>query len=317
MSEPVAGVDYPRNWTEFDNRFPSDAECAAFLGHLRWPGGFICPACGHDRGWRKSRYHLLECASPACRRQTSVTAGTIFDKTRTPLRTWFAAIWFVVSQKHGVSALGLQRTLGFGSYQTAWTMLHKIRKAMVRPDREPLRGTVEVDETYVGGTEFDVRGRKTAKKAIVAIAVEINPTGRGIGRVRLARVPNVTAKSLVGFILRNIEAGATVRTDGLSSYRQLGQHGYTHEAINIKASGDPAHVTMPAVHRIASLLKRWWLGTHHGAMSPEHFDAYLEEYVFRFNRRTSMHRGLLFRRVLEQAVRTDPAPYHELVGGRP
>jgi transposase-like protein/predicted RNA-binding Zn-ribbon protein involved in translation (DUF1610 family) len=313
MSELVSGRDYPRNWTEFDNLFPKDEDCAAFLERLRWRDGFACPKCGHTEAWRRARNGLLMCTG--CQRETSATAGTIFDKTRTPLRTWFAAIWFVVSEKHGASALGLQRTLGFGSYQTAWTMLHKIRKAMVRPDREPLRGTVEVDETYVGGTEFDVRGRQTAKKAIVAVAVEINPTGKRIGRVRLARVPNVTAKSLVGFVLRNVEAGATVKTDGFSSYRHLVQYGYTHEAINLKASSNPAHVAMPAVHRIASLLKRWWLGTLHGAVSPEHFDTYLEEYAFRFNRRTSTHRGLLFYRVLEQAVRTAPAPYHSIVSG--
>lgn len=186
---------------------------------------------------------------------------------------------------------------------------------MVRPEREPLRGAVEVDETYVGGTEFDVRGRQTAKKAIVAVAVEINPTGRGIGRARLARVPDVTAKSLLGFILRNVEPGSTVRTDGWSSYGALPRFGYDHEVINIKASGDPAHVVMPAVHRIASLLKRWWLGTHQGAISPEHFDAYLEEYAFRFNRRSATHRGILFYRVLEQAVRTAPAPYHSIIAG--
>jgi transposase-like protein len=201
-----------------------------------------------------TRRNLFLC--PGCRKQTSVTAGTIFDKTRTPLRSWFAAIWFVVSQKHGASALGLQRVLGFGSYQTAWTMLHKIRTAMVRPDRALLRGTVEIDETYVGGTEMDMRGRQTARKAIVAVAVETNPEGRGIGRVRLARVPNVTAKSLVGFVLQNVEAGTTVRTDGWKAYTQLSQYGYTHGQINVRASGDPAHVSMPAVHRIAALLKR-------------------------------------------------------------
>lgn len=313
MPEPIAGVDYPRNWTEFDNLFPADADCWAYLERLRWPEGLVCPSCGLVEGWRMTRRNLFLC--PGCRKQTSVTAGTIFDKTRTPLRSWFAAIWFVVSQKHGTSALGLQRVLGFGSYQTAWTMLHKIRTAMVRPDRTPLRGTVEVDETYVGGTEFDVRGRQTARKAIVAVAVETNPQGRGIGRVRLARVPNVTAKSLVGFVLKNVEHGAAVRTDGWKAYAQLSQYDYIHDPINIKANGDPAHIAMPAVHRIAALLKRWWLGTLHGSVSPEHFDRYLEEYVFRFNRRTSAHRGLLFYRVLEQAVQAPPAPYRDIIAG--
>jgi len=205
--------------------------------------------------------------------------------------------------------------LGLGSYQTAWTMLHKLRRAMVRPDRELLAGHVEVDETYVGGEEEGVSGRFTAKKAIVAIALEIKDP-RGYGRVRLRRVPDVSAASLVGFVKDVVRPDAIVLTDGWQGYRPLNRNGFTHKPANISTSGDPAHVVMPGVHRIASLLKRWLLGTHQGAVQPEHLDAYLEEYTFRFNRRKSRARGLLFYRLLEQAVVTPPAPYHKITSHR-
>lgn len=309
-----AGRDYPRGWDELREWFPDDDACLAYLEELRWPSGFACPACGViDEPWRQTRRRLT-CRS--CRHQTTVTTGTIFDKTRTPLTTWFAAAWYVTNQKFGASALGLQRVLGLGSYQTAWTMLHKLRRAMVRDDRDLLAGDVEVDESYVGGEEAGVAGRYTEKKAIVAIALEIHDP-LGYGRVRLRRVPDVTAASLVGFVRDVVSPGAVVLTDGWVGYTPLARHGYTHKPTNIKATGDPAHVVMPGVHRIASLLKRWLLGTHQGAVRSEHLDAYLDEYTFRFNRRTSGSRGLLFYRLLEQAVVTDPAPYDEIKARSP
>jgi transposase-like protein len=241
-----------------------------------------------------------------------VTAGTIFHRTRTPLTVWFAAAWQLTSQKHGISALGLQRVLGLGSYQTAWAMLHRYRAAMVRPGRERLAGEVEVDETYIGGEEPGRHGRATSKKAIVAIAVEVREP-RGFGRIRLSRVPDVSAASLVPFVCDVVEGGATVMTDGWRSYGHISEHGYTHEKTVITATGDPAHVSMPAVHRVASLLKRWLLGTHQGAVSAEHLDAYLNEFTFRFNRRASRRRGLLFYRLLEQAVATGPITYRQMI----
>lgn len=310
--QPVGGVDYPRDWHEFQSWFPDEAACRTYLERLRWPEGFICPACGHPKGWRRSR-GLFQCA--ACGHEASVTAGTVFARTRTPLRTWFAAAWYVTNQKHGVSALGLKRVLGFGSYQTAWAMLHKLRRAMVRPGRDRLAGDVEADETYVGGVEPGVRGRETRKKAIVAIAVEV-PGSREIGRVRMARVPDVSGVSLSGFIEEAVEPGSVVLTDGWQGYGRLPKAGYVHKPTNISASGDPAHVAMPAVHRVASLLKRWLLGTHQGAVRPEHLDYYLDEFTFRFNRRRSRRRGMLFYRLLEQAVQVPPAPYRDMVGGR-
>ena len=307
---PTVDKDYPRGWAELLSWFPDNAACLNYLERLRWPSGFECPMCGvAEEPWRQTRGRLT-CSS--CRHQTSVTAGTIFEKTRTPLTTWFAAAWYVTNQKTGASALGLQQVLGLRSYQTAWTLLHKLRRAMVRPGRELRGGEVEVAETYVGGREEGVTGRFTRKKAIVVIALEIKRP-RGYGRVRLRRIPDVSADSLVPFIRDAVLPDAVVLTDGWQGYKPLSRESYTHKPTNIKASGDPAHVSMPGVHRVAALLKRWLMGTHQGAVRPKHIDAYLDEYTFRFNRRTSISRGLLFYRLLEQAVVTKPAPYEDIV----
>jgi transposase-like protein len=219
-------------------------------------------------------------------------------------------VWYVTNQKHGVSALGLQRVLGLGSYQTAWTMLHKLRRAMVRPGRDQLSGDVEVDETYIG-TDTGKRGRHVNKKAIVAIAVEVKQS-RGFGRIRLRRIRDVSAASLIPFVCEAVEPRTLVRTDGWQGYDPLPKHGYKRKTIVLSTRGDPAHVSMPAVHRIASLLKRWLLGTHQGAVRLKHLDYYLDEYTFRFNRRTSRSRGMLFYRLLEQAVVIEPATYHDI-----
>ncbi len=224
-------------------------------------------------------------------------------------------MWFVASQKHGASALGLQRVLGLGSYQTAWTWLHKLRRAMVRPGRDGLRGYIEVDETYVGGEEEGVHGRQTLTKAIVAIAVEVKDP-KGFGRVRMRRIADVSARSLTPFVCHAVERGATVHTDGWGGYNEVEKHGYKRRITVLSASGDPAHVLMPGVHRIAALLKRWLLGTHQGAVSNKHLDYYLDEFTFRFNRRTSGSRGLLFYRLLQQAATTKTARYRDLVGGK-
>jgi transposase-like protein len=303
-------VDYPRTLQEFDEWFATEKACADYLQRLRWPDGFHCPACGGTMAWATARGQM-RCAG--CHRQTSPSAGTIFDGTRKPLRSWFQAMWYVTSQKLGGSALGLQRVLGLGSYQTAWAWLHKLRRSMVRPGRDRLTGTIEVDETYVGGPESGVAGRKTETKSIVVVAAQ--EEGNGIGRIRLRRVPNVSASSLLPFIRDAVEPGANVHTDGWVGYNGLNAAGYRHLVTNIARSGQLAHDLLPRVHRIASLLKRWLLGTHQGAVSARHLDYYLDEYTFRFNRRRSWARGLLFYRLLQQAVNVDPVPYHRLVGG--
>ena len=305
--------DYPRALAELERRFSTEAACRAYLRQVRWPDGFRCPACGGDGGWPIERGDLTECAN--CHHQTSVTAGTIFEGTRKPLTMWFRAMWWVTSEKTGVSALGLQRQLGLGSYETAWAWLHKLRRAMVRPGRDRLSGVVEVDETYVGGLEAGVHGRETAKKSLVAVGAEED--GARIGRIRLRQIPDASAPSLEAFITDAVEPGSVIHTDGWSGYEGVEALGYGHRVTNIKASGRPAHETMPRVHRVASLLKRWMLGTHQGSISPEHLDYYLDEFTFRFNRRSSRSRGKLFYRLVEGAVATDPVPTKALIGGVP
>jgi len=300
--------DYPRNQAEFDARFGSDEACRAYLLALRWPDGFRCPQCGHAKAW-PVRSLLFQCA--ACGRQTSVTAGTIFQDTRSPLTVWFRAMWTVTSQKTGTSALTLQQVLGLGSYQTAWTWLHKLRRAMVRPGRERLAGRVEVDETFVGALEDGVRGRGAVKKALIVVAAE--EVGRGIGRIRLRRVPDGSADSLQGFIDDVVEPRSRVHTDGWVGYDRLKAHGYRHRITFLSDHPEPATELLPRVHLVVSLLKRWLLGTHQGAVSPAHLDYYLDEFTFRFNRRRSRHRGMLFYRLAQQAVQVEPVPYKAMV----
>jgi transposase-like protein len=313
---PVGGADYPRSYAEFRSWFPDDEACLDYLDWLRGPDGWSCPVCGTDVGWALSNGRR-ECAS--CGRQTSPTAGTIFHGTRTPLTVWFAAAWQMTSQKHGISALGLQRVLGLGSYQTAWAMLHRFRVAMVRRGRDRLQGRVEVDESYVGGDEEGATGRQTETKERVAIAVEVREH-KGIGRVRLEHVPDVSTASLIPFVRASVEPGTRVRTDGWQAYWTLPEHGYTHDRVVLRHGAEPAHVAMPNVHRVSSLLKRWLLGTHQGAVKATHLQAYLNEFAFRFNRRRSRARGMLFYRLLEQAVVVEPITYRQLLvepGTRP
>jgi hypothetical protein len=311
-SDPQAGVDYPRTFQELLAWFPDEAACLTYLERVRWRDGFLCPRCGADGEWWRVRRGLRKCAM--CRRECSVTAGTIFHKSRLPLQSWFAAIWYVVNQKNGVSALGLQRVLGFGSYQTAWAWLHKLRRAMVLPGREPLTGAVEVDETLVGGVKPGKPGRSADGKALVVIAVECHDGGPG--RTRMHRIPNASADVLTDFVLENVARGSEVRTDGWKGDNDIGRYRFTHSVTNLSESGDPAHVAMPEVHRVASLLKRWLLGTHQGAVSHDQLDYYLDEFTFRFNRRRSRHRGLLFYRLIEGALVASPHPYTTLLTSR-
>lgn len=301
--------DYPRTLAELEARFSSEGACRAYLFQLRWPQGFRCPRCGDARAW-PLRSVLWQCAG--CGRQVSVTAGTIFQDTRTPLTVWFRAMWWVTSQKNGVSALGLQRVLGLGSYQTAWAWLHKLRRAMVRPGRERLSGRVEVDETYLGGLEEGVRGRRTERKALIVVAAQED--GKGTGRIRMQCVPDASAESLVPFVEASVEPGSVVHTDGWLGYAPLGSKGYGHEITFLRGQKKSPSELLPRVHRVVSLLKRWLLGTHQGAVSFEHLDYYLDEFTFRFNRRNSRSRGKLFFRLVQQAVAAEPTTYRSIVG---
>jgi len=290
---------------ELERRFSTEDACRQYLFGLRWPDGFVCPRCAGKAAWQATRGRLV-CGD--CRHQASVTAGTIFQDSHLPMTTWFRAMWYVTSQKNGVSALGIQRVLGLGSYKTAWALLHKLRRAMVRPGRDQLHGTVEVDETYWGGEEEGVIGRLTEDKAIIGVAAEED--GKGIGRIRLRHIPDVTRTNLHGFIAEAVEPGSTVRTDGLNAY--LGLEGYVHDRQVQRRQAEGDHL-LPRVHRVVSLLKRWLLGTHQGAIGHEHLDYYLDEFTFRFNRRTSASRGKLFYRLAQQAVQVSPAPFDSLI----
>jgi transposase-like protein len=257
--------DYPRTGLELEDRFGTEEACLSYLVKLRWPEGFICPRCQASGGWPASRGRWI-CRH--CRYQASVTAGTIFQDTRKPLRMWFRAMWHVTSQKTGASAVSLQQELGLGSYLTAWTWLHKLRRAMVRPGRDRLQGRVEVDETIVGG-EGDGRGRRLGYKALVVIAAEEN--GTGIGRIRLGVIPRATRLHLHEFIQHSILPGSMVHTDGLAAYLGLEPLGFKHRATVLQGRDeDAASRLLPRVHRVASLLKRWLLGTHQGAVSNKH-----------------------------------------------
>lgn len=287
---------------EFEQDFSTDVACLEYIDRLRWPDGFRCPRCSNSEAWKTGRglYHCKKCGY-----QSSVTAGTIFQDTRKPLRLWFRAIWYITNQKHGISALGLQRVLGLGSYRTAWFWMHKLRHAMVRPGRDRLSGVVEVDETYIGGKRTgEKRGRGTPGKIPVVIAVQ-EDDGR-IGRIRLFRVPDTSANSLAQAVQACIEPGSVVRTDGFNHYGLLSGLGYTH--VVTRKEPDIGDNLLPMVNLVASLLKRWLLGTHQGAVHLSHLDYYLDEFTFRFNRRRSRSRGKLFYRLVQQAVMVDPLP---------
>jgi len=301
--------DYPRTLLELERRFSSEEACIEYLAALRWPAGWACPRCAGVDAWSIRRARWL---CDHCRYEMSVTAGTIFQDTHLPLTLWFRAMWQIASQKNGISALGLQRVLGLGSYKTAWAMLHKLRRAMVRPGRDPLAGIVEVDEAYWGGEETGATGRQTELKTRIIVAAEED--GNGIGRIRLRTIPDVSKASLHGFIRQAIAPGSTVRTDGWPAYRGLA--GYLHDRQVQSHQAEEEHL-LPRAHRVISLLKRWLLGTHQGAVSPQHMDDYLDEFTFRFNRRTSRFRGKLFYRLAQQAMQTDPVPFATLVKPQP
>lgn len=291
--------EFPATLLEFERWFRTDEACRDYLIRLRWPGGFRCPQCGDPSAWRTAR-GLLHCTN--CRRDTSVMVGTIFEGSHISLRLWFRAAWWMTNQKNGVSALGLQRALGFGSYRTALSCLHRLRKATVRSGREALTGAVEVDETFIGGYETKAQKSQATNKIPVMIAAEIR--GEGTGRIRLRRITNRTSDSLLGFVKDVVAPKSTVVTDGLAAYVGLQRLGYDYRPRVPRNGRAEATQLLPRVHRTASLIKRWLMGTHQGKFTLKRVDTYLDEFAFRFNRRTSPNRGMLFYRLLQQAVIT-------------
>jgi len=306
---PSRGLHYPGSYAELRAWFPDDEACMDYLDWLRWPGGPVCPSCGRVAR-RVSTGRVWRCGG--CRKRVSRTAGTIFQDTRTPLTVWFAAAWYMSADPGGVSALTVQRLLGLGSYQTAWAMLHRFRTAMIRPGREVLTGRVEVDETFIGGEQPGPPGRGALGKTLVVIAVELREP-RGYGRARMSIIADVSAKTLREFLIGTVEPGSNVVTDGWSAYPAACREWFVHEPRPVAGSGRQANELLPAVHRVAALCKRWLLGTHQGRVDAEHMQSYLEEFCFRFNRRHSRARGLLFFRLLQYAAGASPLTYRQLV----
>jgi transposase-like protein len=300
---------YPWTVLEFQDMFPTEEACYHYLAALRWPEGFRCHHCGDGDAWKLKR-DIYRCRG--CLRDVSLTAGTIFHRTRTPLRLWFQAVWYIVNQKQGVSALGLQRILGVTKYETIWTWLHKLRTAMVRPGRDRLHGTVEVDETLVGGYAPGKPGRSHGGKTLVLVGVE-DKGKQGFGRVRLKIIADASGPTLKRAVQDMVEPGSTVRTDGWTGYNGVTEWGYRHDVVE-RTEEEPGKDPTPLVHRIASLLKRWLMGTHHGRVESTHLAYYLDEFTFRFNRRKARSRGHLFRRLIEQALLVPPMPLKQLRG---
>ncbi len=306
-----AGCDYPNTYREFVKMFPDNAACATYLIKLRWPNGYICPACEMTTTPKQGSRGRLTC--PLCRHRIYAQAGTIFDKTRTPLTTWFEAAWHICTAKNGMSATTLERTLGV-RYRVAWTMLQRFQVAMVDTSRKALSGNIEVDETLVGGVKKGGKRGRGTTKSIVVIAIEVLEP-KGFGRIRMRHIPDASSASLLPFISAVAAPDSVIHTDGWSGYNGLSEFKFTHEITVQSTSNDQAHVSMPGVHCIASLLKRWILGTLQGSIVPEHLQSYLEEFTFRFNRRTSKSRGLVFRRLLEHAVVTNPVTENDVTHG--
>jgi transposase-like protein len=301
--------DYPQTVLDFESRFATDEACREYLVQLRWPDGFVCPRCSHRGGWLTSR-GLYHCGN--CGYQVSATAGTIFEDTRKPLRLWFRAMWYMTSQKQGVSALGLQRVLGLTRYETVWKWLHKLRHAMVRPGRDRIGGIIELDEIYIGGAKTGKRGRGAIGKTLVVVAAQED--GKRIGRIRLHRVSDASAASLMQAVETGVEKGSVVRTDAWQGYLPLASLGYKH--LVVRKDHSVGENVLPLVNTVASLVKRWLTGTHQGAVRPSHLDYYLDEYTFRFNRRRSKSRGKLFYRLVQQAVMVQPITGRNIRGGR-
>lgn len=300
--------DFPKNELEFDRRFRHEQDCLDYLFDLRWPGGFVCPNCGHTAYWKSARA-LFMCQK--CQKQASVTAGTIFHGAKKPLTVWFKALWWFSTRKSGVNAVSLQQMLGLGSYRTAWCWLQKFRTCTIFPDRTALSGKIEADEFYLGGERSGKRGRGADHKCKVAVAVERQ--GKKLGRLRMQVIDDCSSSQLLPFVKANIVPGSHISTDGWKGYNGL-EKDFVHHRV-LSAQADNKESVLPGVHLVTSLVKRVILGTFQGRFDPEYLQRYLDEYVFRFNRRTSRSPGKRFWRIMQQAVSSQPLNSRHLKPG--
>jgi len=311
----VARPAFPKSLREFQRQFATEEACAEYLAASRWPDGFVCPRCGQTRAYALAGRRRWQCAS--CRYQTSVTAGTVLHNSKTPLTTWFWAAYLMTTDKRGLSALLLQRQLGIGRYETAWMILHKLRRAMVNVAREPLHGEVELDETWVGGVQAGLKGSRQLrgrKAALVLVAVERH--GRGCGRVRMEVIPDFRAATIKGFATRQIAPGTTIYTDGLPSFEVLGASGYTHvpraQPLPLQLRQGVKSV-VPLADRMIGNLQSWLVGTYHG-VSRGQLQVYLDEFVFRTNRRREPRAA--FQTLLGLGSSRGPTAYDQIRHGR-
>ena len=301
---------YPERFEDFIEMFSTELDCLNYIALIRWGEmGFSCPKCKGNEVYISAKH---ERCCKTCRQKTSVTAGTVFHRSQKSLRLWFHVMWWMVSQKNGCSAMNLKNAMNFKSYETAWTWLHKLRNVMVNPSRGKLNGEVEVDETFLGGSESGVTGRETESKILIVVAVEVK--NKTMGRIRLQCIKDASAAELMPFIEENVEKGSTVITDGWSSYSTVANKGWMHVVHNISRSKQSASELLPHVHIVISLIKRWLLGTHQGSVFEKHMQSYLDEFTFRFNRRTSASRGRLFYRLMQLAVSQQAITMDELTG---
>jgi transposase-like protein len=303
MTDFIITEDFPKNEAEFDERFSTEQACREYLFKNRWPQGFICRRCGHKEYWKSSRGLYICCK---CEHQHSLTAGTILHSSKKPLKCWFKAMWWFTTRKSGINALTLKELLGLRSYGTAWTWLHKLRSCTICTERKKLSGTVEVDEFYLGGQHPGTRGRGAAHKSVVVAAAE--KKGRKLGRIRLQVVDNCSSDSIDPFMRNHIDQQSLVITDGWSSYQPIKKKGYDHQRL-VQSEAEDKSSVLPGINLIASLFKRLVIGTFHGRCDRKHLQRYLDEYVFRFNRRTTKYVGKRFMRIVAQAMNTAPKTY--------
>ena len=287
---------FPKTLPEFETRFPDEEACLTYWLELRWNGRPCCARCGSDRVWRLARRALFECAD--CRHQTSATSGTLLEGTRKPLKTWFRAVLEMTVRRNGVSAKDLQRIMGFGSYETAWTWLHKIRRGLLSEDREPLDAAIQLDESFTG---------KGLLQSMIFVGAEVG------ARIRMAHAPNNDEKTMKAFVDHEIAETAKITTDGLATYnaKVLGKR--KHEMVVQTPAERANDDALQSCHWAASLLKRWLMGTHHGAVTPKHLQAYLDEHCFRYNRRKTDGPARLAARALEGLVSGVPMTMRHLV----
>ena len=307
MTEFYITEDFPKSQIEFEKRFATEKACCDYLFKMKWPQGFVCPKCSHQAYWISSKYIYI---CTRCESHISLTADTIMHDTKKPITYWFKAMWWFTTRKSGVNAINLKDLLAFGSYSTAWTWLQKLRRCTIRNGREKLSGIVEVDDFVLGGPKPGKRGRGAAGKTIVLAATE--KRGRQLGRIRLQITPDCSSDSLMPFIEHNIQTGSHIITDGWKGFDPIGEDSYSHQKVYWSKSVDKASV-LPGVHLVASLLKRVMLGTFQGRFEPKHLQSYLDEYVFRFNRRNSKSVGKKFMRIAQQVMASIKITQNQLV----